>query len=654
MTKMVELNENNDENEGAFSVPNVIEHCRPSILIYTDGLEFDNRRNNGMSLSIFLREIFELGQPHAPPLLTLAHRGQARASQAWISNSPRMVFPIQQYFRFDSAAVPVTRQNYDQIWLFGFAPNATDGLSDSENRVIIDFMNSGGGVFATGDHSSIGYGIAGRLPRIRKMRNWEGSPNGTPMGTEGLGGYWTQPTASNPLTSTYRAGANDRRDTMSDPGGVSGYQFDDQGDNTAQRIYPYYQTLMISGQPGNWISKPHPLLKNRMSSSDRTAYGPTFGRQNITATAWSVASPYTHDISFLPDHAHEGECFEVSQRGGNEAWFKYDNGTSYSEFGYNFVEFGADPLNANVREPATIVAFSVAGGRAVATGSNQVPGIWKPPVNPRIFGAISAYDGQVVAPYLTVPGYSTTQSPGRIVCDATWHHFINTNLSGEGTGREPGLYLRHPTTGALLETRELSQILRYYKNILLWLMPANRSLCTLWTNLLSFRLNPHIMHELTEHIAFKDAYDIVISGRLLMSYIDNADDVISSEELAKSILIHGDQWRQFAPFLDIGHPTPAPVEAADILAYAYGRALAAHFKRFPDTIKLSESVATETKSDHKKSETQMASAFYAGCKEGLDIVISQTDKRLKLLKAMKKQPVTAVKVKKSGGKKTKR
>jgi hypothetical protein len=81
--------------------------------------------------------------------------------------------------------------------------------------------------------------------------------------------------------------------------------------------------------------------------------------------------------------------------------------------------------------------------------------IYKPPVVPRCFGAIGAYDGRPAG-------------VGRVVVDATWHHFININLNGTGSGvaTKKGLYdpANNPTPDYL-------QIQRYFRNIVSWLTP---------------------------------------------------------------------------------------------------------------------------------------------------------------------------------------
>jgi hypothetical protein len=39
-------------------------------------------------------------------------------------------------------------------------------------QAILNFMNSGGGVFATGDHYKLGACLCGAIPRVRSMRKW--------------------------------------------------------------------------------------------------------------------------------------------------------------------------------------------------------------------------------------------------------------------------------------------------------------------------------------------------------------------------------------------------------------------------------------------------------------------------------------------------
>lgn len=79
---------------------------------------------------------------------------------------------------------------FDVMWLIGLdGRNSVDGsgssgaggISDAEIARIAAFMDAGGGVFATGDHDSIGAHLCGRIPRVRAMRCWYGPNDRVPV-----------------------------------------------------------------------------------------------------------------------------------------------------------------------------------------------------------------------------------------------------------------------------------------------------------------------------------------------------------------------------------------------------------------------------------------------------------------------------------------
>lgn len=96
---------------------------------------------------------------------------------------------------------------------------------------------------------------------------------------------------------------------------------------------------------------------------------------------------------------------------------------------------------------------------------NAFPG--KAAVVPRSFMAICAYDGQLA-------------NVGRVVTDATWHHFVNINI-------KPGF--------ATLNANDLADIKQYYSNLAIWLMPKNVRLC---------RRFPWIIRELWRYPLFEE------------------------------------------------------------------------------------------------------------------------------------------------------
>ena len=138
---------------------------------------------------------------------------------------------------------------FDEIWLFGVSSGNL--LSAAELAAVTDFMNHGGGVLVTGDHASLGQGIAGALPRAGKMRQYPAPP------------------ASPPAWNTTLVRGHD---------GVFDFydQSDDQPQTVRLRRYPL------------WDSLPRPF-------SRRWAPHPIF---------CGIDGP----ITVLPDHQHEGEA----------------------------------------------------------------------------------------------------------------------------------------------------------------------------------------------------------------------------------------------------------------------------------------------------------------------------------------------------------
>lgn len=337
--------------------------CPQRVLIVTDGgLGFNPADGGG--LTEFISVIQASG--HA---ISTAHR----------TGDPFATIPGS--FNFHTAATPVTVANYDQIWMFGISGTPLDA---NEQIKVEKFMKDGGGVFATGDHSSLGFGMGAHIPRVRYMRNW----------------------SSIPMTSPQRL------DTVIDPGTNNIKEFQDQADAIAQRIYPvFFSNGGPASSPSSWAV--HPVLRHASGAVD-----------------------------FLPDHPHESECLAPTPGPGNFSAFE---------------EWPA-PISGGSRIAPVVAAVSMSAGRFVTD-------TLKPPVYPRSFGAISAYDGDPA-------------QVGRIVCDATWHHFVNINLNGMGAGNDPltGLPRQGLKPGGV-PTPEYLKIQAYYRNTVRWLAPRNRRYC---------------------------------------------------------------------------------------------------------------------------------------------------------------------------------
>ena len=275
-----------------------------------------------------------------------------------------------QSFRFDGTT---NLLEFDVIWLIGFSGrNSTSGsgtsgagIDDSEIARIAAFMDAGGGVFATGDHDSIGAEMSGRIPRVRAMRCWYGpGDSASPMPV-------TFPRNFLPL-GTVRADTT-QQSPLSDYGldnnGVNeGFVwFENQSDSIPQTITPT-------------ASPAHPILRRGGS-----------------------------DITVFPDHMHEGNTLGVVG--------DYDYTQTLTFAGQPVVEF---PAVAGHRELPEIVATGqsvpFASRRASAGGAVLDPAI----PSPKTVGTLSVYDGREAG-------------VGRVVTGATFHHYVDINLSGDSS-----------------------------------------------------------------------------------------------------------------------------------------------------------------------------------------------------------------------------
>jgi hypothetical protein len=174
---------------------------------------------------------------------------------------------LHDNFRFTEDGFDI--DEFDQVWFFGDLPGVVANdpavgdniiteaenapLSNGELRVIAEWMERGGGVFAAGDHSLLGASMCHRIPRVRTMRKW---------------------TRAQEVPSFSGA---DRNETLQHTlgGGFGSWE----GDRSPQPIVPVYHrdATMLFGHE----RFPHPLLCGDEGVIDR-----------------------------FPDHMHEGAVFE--------------------------------------------------------------------------------------------------------------------------------------------------------------------------------------------------------------------------------------------------------------------------------------------------------------------------------------------------------
>lgn len=158
-------------------------------------------------------------------------------------------------------------------------------------------------------------------------------------------------------------------------------------------------------------------------------------------------------INVFPDHPHEGECRvppDLTQSFGGAEEYPLDGG------------------GTRIRPEVIARGRVPAGNTTRTTGPNGM----KTPTIGHTIGTVSAYDGHRV-------------SKGRVVCDSTWHHFVNVNLIGVLEG---GIFDEFDTAGehtskhdgflsSVAGVSALAKIKNYYTNVGVWISPPARHDC---------------------------------------------------------------------------------------------------------------------------------------------------------------------------------
>jgi len=179
--------------------------------------------------------------------------------------------PTENAFRFADPDAGLPSGCHAAVLLFGFASEGQPGsahahLPQSEIEAFRAFMDAGGGVFAAGDHSTVGQFLSGRIPRVRHLRRWEEPRN------PAAGAADASRQREDTLPSMF--GLSHKSTLWSDNGQLLHYAL--ESDGAPQRIFPNF---LLPGSTGS-DRGPHPLLQ----------------------------MPGGGVINVMPDHAHEGVC----------------------------------------------------------------------------------------------------------------------------------------------------------------------------------------------------------------------------------------------------------------------------------------------------------------------------------------------------------
>lgn len=313
--------------------------CVVKVLVVTDGaLNFGTGQNG---LSEFLNSFNQLQTSTWNNYeITLGHRQTSPNS-----TNPLVVNQINS-FHFKNS---VQLNDYDQVWLFGILSGV--GLLQDELDQVNDYMNQGGGLFATGDHGSLGSALCGNIPRVKDMR------------------YWTDLPLDITDQSAAMSGAF-RNDTNRPNTGSISLFFDNQADNIPQVIAP----RIFSG------GLPHPLL-------------------SISTTLKPSGI-----IDVMPDHPHEGEC-------KHERVFNVGGISVSSQVIATSYVLGGSTTNGGVpggKTPTVAHCFpsiAVWDGRLANVGRIVVDSTWHHFVNINLNGEGTRYTGLENSDYMAVKQY---------------------------------------------------------------------------------------------------------------------------------------------------------------------------------------------------------------------------------------------------------
>lgn len=323
-----------------------LSRCEINVLLVTDlGLDFGV---GSTGLSEFIMAFNQLNATYYVKYkVTTAYRAGQNA-QATRSANPIVVKHIDD-FRFDRS---VDLKDFDQVWIFGvdsgdFKASSAGKLSAGELSAIEKYMDSGGGLFATGDHGALGKILGGDIKRVKDMR------------------YWDNTNTNNNLDEVSMTGK--RRNDTNQPkvGAATSNDFENQSDDIPQRIAVRRFANRL----------PHPILSIPRSLRPSGV------------------------IDIMPDHPHEGECQA-------ERNFEHKGKKIRTQIlSTSFVIAGNTAIGKAPTEAHSFPGIAVWDGRPAGAGRIVVDSTWHHFINININGTGSPYTGLNKNDYKVIQRY---------------------------------------------------------------------------------------------------------------------------------------------------------------------------------------------------------------------------------------------------------
>jgi hypothetical protein len=458
-----------------------------------------------------------LQDPNGDPLPLLANT-VVNAWFTWEGEYPAPLPPLTPVVGGRAPTkTPVELSDYDVIYLFGFeisdpAKNLCWDGGPLEDQVwaFVRFMESGRGIFATGDHEDRGARLCGSIPRVRSMRRWWWYKEHDENVYKGEGPYgWTY-------------------------GGA--FVFSQPVEHPFNRV-PYKTELMDLCAPpavGPWrldTVRPGPQgFEDVMDAWTQTdVWGVPFDRQSdgIPQQLYVprgpahpiLALPGGRKLPYLPDHMHEGLVMGIDA-------FGLDTGPEPSDVNQRYSYYrGGDPVaefpgSGPGRPLPRVIAHISSEEHATPSSETVHVGALDQSV-PFYHGAISVYDG-------------TSEGVGRVVTEASFHHFLDLNLTGD------------PVTFALSAGEQrrgftgvgsiLDDLAMFWRNLTLWLAPRASRAALLFHALDAARNDPSIRMTARPEMS-GSGHAVHDMGQMVVQHLDHQFPTLLLHDLVESAML---------------------------------------------------------------------------------------------------------------------
>ncbi|WP_062357915.1 hypothetical protein [Pseudoxanthomonas mexicana] len=245
----------------------------------------------------------------------------------------------------------------------------------------------------------------------------------------------------------------------------------------------------------------------------------------------------------------------------------------------------------------------------------------KDPTHSQTFGGICAYDGH-------------RAGIGRVVADATWHHFVNVNLVGlfNDSGLAPGHVWRNGFLSSASGQTHFEEIKSYYRNLAVWLSRPERIRCMnsrlYWTLLWDERVMEAVLTTTDIPLAKLDLGSIRLIGQHARDVLGRFAGRCQGVRLALDLLY--ERLPPLIPDIDPWWPEPGPLhekfdgvewlDGTQLFDIAIGSALVALREAFP-----SPDEKSVRKLEGEQIEKVLQEGVGAGVKRALESMVASAE-----------------------------